>query len=718
GGKTEDLRYAYLLNGVTHDDVKEKIKSFEIDYSDITDEFLLDMIEETLDKKREIQEGISKLKDGSQELTDGLSELDKAGSELSKGAKEYTDGVNAAYEGAKGLSEGLGTLNENGAALSQIAPEFTAGVAAAYGGAASLNEGLSALDENSGTLLDGVKEYTEGVTAAYDGSKELTDGVAELQKETDKLLNEIFDIDIDNLTEFIKADENPRIGGCAGDVEMNKNAGALAGVILVALFSYVISVFVIHQIQRESSVIGALYALGAKKKDLIAHYILLPTVIAFIGGAAGTALGFSDAAMEIIAGDSYAYYSLPRYDIIHPAYLLVYGIVMPPVITAAVNALVINKRLSQTALSLIKNEQKISGVSAGGRELKSKNFIRRFQIRQLIRERRASITVAAGMFVSLLIVMISLDCYVMCSSVQTGTLEDTKFEYMYTLKYPPETVPENAESCYIESLSKEAFGYTLDVNIIGVDSDNKYYSASPEKGGNKITASSAAATKYSLSPGDKFILTDSANDADYAFTVTDIAEYDAGLAVFMDIDSMRELFGQDEDYYNVLLSDEELDIEEGRIYAVTTKADAEKSASLFVDMMMPMVTMFITVSSIILCVVIFLMMNVMIDRASFGISLVKIFGFNTKEVRKLYLNGNTVVIAVSAVVCIPLAKAAIDGIYPYFVQNVSAGMNLKFPWYMYVGLFCIIMAFYFIVNSLLVNKLRKISPAEALKNRE
>ena len=48
-----------------------------------------------------------------------------------------------------------------------------------------------------------------------------------------------------------------------------------AGIVVIALFTYVISVFVSHQIQRESSVIGSLYALGVKKKELayLLHYI-------------------------------------------------------------------------------------------------------------------------------------------------------------------------------------------------------------------------------------------------------------------------------------------------------------------------------------------------------------------------------------------------------------------------------------------------------------
>ncbi len=497
---------------------------------------------------------------------------------------------------------------------------------------------------------------------------------------------------------------------------MNKNVGILAGIILIALLAYVISVFVIHRIQQESSVIGALYALGAKKKDLIAHYILLPILISFFGGAVGTDIGFSDFGMNSVTGDSYAYFSIPVFETVHPAYLIIYGVIMPPIISAIVNALVINNRLSRTALSLIRNEQNTSRVKE--LDLGNMGFIKRFQIRQLIREARTSITVIAGMFFSLLIVMMAVNCFVMCNNFKTNSVADTKFEYMYTLKYPEKTAPPNSEACYMESLSKTERGYTLDVNIIGIDGDNKYYEAVPPKGKNKIVISTAVQQKYKINEGDKLILTDSASDTDYAFTVTGTAEYSAGLAVFMDIDSMRELFGKEEDYYNVLLSDKVLDIDGGRVYAVTTKADIERSSAVFVELMTPMIIMMSAVSAVIFCTVIFLMMNVMIDRAAFGISLVKIFGFRTGEIRKLYLNGNTAAVAVGAVISIPLAKLIMDTLYPSFVANVGCGLDIAFPWYLYAGLFCAVMAVYFIVNSVLVNKVKKISPAEALKNRE
>lgn len=590
-------------------------------------------------------------------------------------------GVNELNDGAKSLRDALKALAENGTPLSQIAPGYIA-----------------------------------GVNAAYDGSEKLAEGTSKLKEQTDKLIDEMFGFKLDNLTSFVAASDNPRILAAAGDMKMNKEMGLLAGVVIIALFSYVISVFVIHQINCESSVIGALYALGAKKRDLLLHYITLPTAVTFLGGLVGAAIGFSDAGVKQQMSDTYSYYSVPAINTIYPAYLIIYSVIMPPLISIIVNSLVINKRLSQTALSLIRNEQKSSKLRSVN--LKSNNFVRNFRIRQMLREARASAAVVIGMFISLLILMIGLNCLALCENIKTDTRESTKFEYMYTLKYPEKNVPKNAEPCYVESLSKTEMGYTLDISVIGIDGDNKYYDAKPSGGKSSLVLGKATAEKYRLRKGDKLILTDSANEMDYAFTVEDVCSYAAGLTAFMDIDSMRELFGQDDDYYNMLLSDKALDIDEGRIYSVTTRSDVERSSAVFGELMMPMVVMMILVSVVIFLVVMYLMISVMIDRSSFGISLIKVFGFRSNEVRKLYLNGNTGVVAVGAVICIPFAKSTMDAVYPWLIANTSCGMNMRFGWYIYALIFAGVMLVYFIVNALLVRKIGKITPAEVLKNRE
>ena len=177
----------------------------------------------------------------------------------------------------------------------------------------------------------------------------------------------------------------------------------IAGVIILILIAYVLSVFVVHSIDQESQVIGALYALGVKRRDLMRHYVFLPTIIAFVSGTIGTLIAYTDAGVRYQMQDCYNYYSLPELDVAVMPYLFVYGIIVPPIVCLVVTSLVIRKRLSKPVLTLLKNEQK----AGKGKDIKLKNmkFMKLFKIRQIIRERRTAFTVIFGMFVSILLLV-------------------------------------------------------------------------------------------------------------------------------------------------------------------------------------------------------------------------------------------------------------------------------------------------------------------------
>ncbi len=529
-----------------------------------------------------------------------------------------------------------------------------------------------------------------------------------------------------NLESFSENKDNPRIASdAASDVILKRLVSLVAGAILVMLFAYVISVFIIHQINEESSVIGTLYSMGVKRSTLTLHYILLPTVITFIAGLIGMLLGFSPIGVDFQMQDSYLYYSIPKMKQVYPLYIILYCIVMPPLISILVNALVIRKKLSRTALSLIKNEQEHllkrnhgTARSNSRNNKKGRAFLLQFTGRQMSREKRGVFTVVIGMTVALLIFMIGLNCSVLCNNVKTENLADINYEYMYLLKYPTEQVPEGAEPCLVKNLSVNYLDYSLDVNVIGIDQDNPYYPFRTSGNKKDLVIASSTAQKYDLSVGDTFIMDDTAEDIRYAFNVSEIVPYSIGLTAYMDIDSMRELFGESKDYYNMLLSDKSLSIESSHVYSITQRSDVENAAGIFVDQMMSLVIILITVSVLIFIAVMYLMLNVMIDRASFGISLVKIFGYRMNEIRKVYLDGNFYAVMLGACIIIPLVKLAADSIYPFFIANTAMGMNLHFEWYLYVGVFLGILAVYLIISTILTHKIKKIVPAEVLKNRE
>ena len=562
---------------------------------------------------------------------------------------------------------------------------------------------------------DGIIEYTDGTKEAEDGSNELLDGIQELKDETDDMIDDIFSEDAQNLMTFVKAGDNARIQAASGDQELYRSVGTIAGAILLILISYVLSVFVVHSIDQESAVIGALYALGVKRKNLMAHYVTLPTVITFVSGLIGTLLGYSSLGVPIQMQDCYNYYSLPDLDVIYMPYLFIYGIVVPPVISIIVNSLVIRKRLSKPVLTMIRNEQKVGN----GKDIKLGNmsFMNLFKIRQMLRESRTGFTVVFGMFVSLLLAMMSLEIYTYCANVNRDYVNDTKYEYMYTYKYPTEEVPEGGYEAYAKTLKKKIYGYNFDITVMGLTENNPFFDVNLSDSSSKVAISSSIAYKYGLDVGDTLTLKDDEADKIYAFEISSVAQYAPSFMVFMPYDKALELFDEPEDYFNVVFSDHALDVETGRLYATTTKTDVKKAAGIFSDIMQGMILTIGGVSVLIFIVVMYLMMKVMIDRSSFNIALIKIFGYRNKEVKKMYLDGNFYIITIGALISIPLTKWIMDMAYePAFVPNIACGIDKSFPFWMYLAIFAGILILYFIINHLLIRRIRKMVPAEVLTN--
>lgn len=594
--------------------------------------------------------------------------------------------------------------------------ELRDGIQELVDGAEELKDGLKELKELK-SFADGVDEYTDGVAEASDGAEELQDGVKDLKDETDDIIDEIFDADAGNLMTFVKAGDNARIQAASGDQELYRSVGTIAGCIILVLISYVLSVFVVHSIDRESSVIGALYALGVKKRDLMNHYVMLPTVIAAVSGVIGTLIGYSKVGVRVQMQDCYNYYSLPDLNVIIMPYLLIYGVIAPPLICWIVTSLVINKRLSKPVLTLIKNEQKVS--KGNDFKLKHMKFMRLFKLRQIIRERRTAFTVVFGMFVSLLIAIMAMEIFVYCDTVRIQYPQDTKYEYMYTYKYPSEEVPKGGYKAYAKTMKKAIYGYTFDVTVLGITEDNPFFNVNLKDTSSQVVISSAIAYKYGLKVGDVITLKDEEADKLYAFEIYDITQYSPSFMVFMPYDKALELFGEPDDYYNVVFSDHDLEIESGRLYSTITKTDVEKAAGIFVNQMQGMIITFGMVSVIIFAIVLYLMMKVMIDRSAFSISLIKIFGYRDKELKKMYLDGNFYVIAIGALLSVPLGKMIMDAIYePAFTPNVACGVDKSFSVWIYLGIFALVFILYFIINHLLVRRIRKMIPAEVLKNRE
>ena len=286
---------------------------------------------------------------------------------------------------------------------------------------AEVLESLAGLQPQFAVLkeqLDTSKAFAEGVAAYVDGASEAADGSGELSENVDSFrddflsfIDEAAEIDFHNITSLVQREANPRIGASLAKVGMYHVGGYIAGAIILVLFAYICSVFVISTIENESQFIGALYAMGVHRGKILAHYITLPVVVTFIGGVIGTAIGFSPIGRGMLTVSVIGPYSVPSVENHYSPLLLMYGILMPPVLAALVNFICLRRKLNIEPLKLLRKEQKESRLL--NVDLRNAGFISRFRIRQILRELRITLamffSIAIGMLMLAIVTYVCID---------------------------------------------------------------------------------------------------------------------------------------------------------------------------------------------------------------------------------------------------------------------------------------------------------------------
>lgn len=554
----------------------------------------------------------------------------------------------------------------------------------------------------------GMTTVAETVQYAYVLHNKMTDS---------QLKNELEDNQVTVLSMYI-ADQNGRIGEAEEDVAMNEVSGIVGGFIIFLLIGYVISIFQAHKIGRESTVIGTMYALGLTKREMLLHYLAPVFAVTFLGGIVGTCIGFQKYALAIQMDSVVNYYSIPKLDTVYPLYLIVYGIVVPSIMVILVNYIVLNKKLGQQPLVLLRHQK--TNMKHTRHIFSGMKFKKSFMLRQLIREYKCRVAMVFGVFLSMLLIMMAMNIHVCISNLTEQNKKDCTFEYMYYLKAMPENIPDGAHVAYVKKYSCDAAdGSNIVISILGIDEDNPFFK-NIHPTGKQLVLSSSTAIKMDMSGGETIQLDDIVEEEHEKFKVSGVAQYSYGTFAFMDLDEMRNYFQVDDGYYNVLFSDKKLDIDANLVYSVTTKADIEKFAAVLSDNMAALTYESAGVALLIFIVVVFLMMKFIMDRSEFSISLMRTFGYTHGELYRLYMASDIWIFLVVLLVSVFSGKAIMDAIWPNFVAHVSVGLDLSYTLknYGFVIIFALII--YAVISLFLSLHLKRMErhAVEVLKERE
>ncbi|MBM6968805.1 MULTISPECIES: ABC transporter permease [Pseudoramibacter] len=491
-----------------------------------------------------------------------------------------------------------------------------------------------------------------------------------------------------------RAENNARIGEAVEDLSMNRVSGIVGGVILLTLIGFVISIFQANAVEKESAVIGALFAMGVNRKTMIRHYLTLPLIVTAFAGIAGTLLGFSKAGIGLQLSSTTGYYSLPLLPTVYSQYLFVYGIFVPPLIIVAVNGILLNRKLARSPLELLRHQRRV--VKTSGLPLKRFDFNTRFMIRQLLREYKCRIAMIVGVFLSVLLLMMAMNIQVCVQNLVAQNRRDCTYRYMYVLKRQPKTQPKGSEAAYAKIYSCDAAdGSHIEVTVLGIDRKSSYFRQIHTVKGQKVIASSSVAIKTQTKAGDILTLKDETTDDKVHYRIANVGSYSIGTTVFMDKQTLLKKEGQRPGTYNVLFSKKPLHLDHAIVASRMSRQDIRDFAATLQKNMRPLSAMTTIIAMVIFVAIIYLMMKFILDRSEFSISLMRIFGYSHREIRKLYMLCDLPIFVMALTVSTFAGKAIMDALWPMFVAHVSVGLDLTYQprhYLMVMGFACLVYA--------------------------
>lgn len=519
------------------------------------------------------------------------------------------------------------------------------------------------------------------------------------------------------LTSFVVTKDNPRIMSVENDLITNKSIGTIIGIILSIMTAFIVSMSVINMIDKESAIIGTLYSLGYVKKELLRHFMILPTLIVSVGAICGYFWGFL--LKDYLAIMFSNIYNIPKIQQSYSINLIIMGIIIPIIIVVAVNYSVISMKLNTTPLSLLKKEKQESKLRKI--QINYFGFINKFRIREFLREIKSSIILFLGLSITTLFLVIAFSNSDSAVEFADKVKNEANIEYTYMLKIPIHiNESEKIEKIVMEGLDmyNEQVKDNMDVTLQGINEKTNFYDFSINKDENGAYISDSVSKKFNIKIGDTLNLKNISERKTYSIKVNGIVGYTNGLYIFMNRSQMNILMNRSKDYYNGYISRVQLNINKDYLSTTILATDNIESADNMVNLASNSASTLITMSITLAILVIYLLLKFMVDKSTSNISLMKIFGFNKNELNRLYLGSHFYIIAISVIINIFLGLKIYKILQDVLIANSPIYRDVVLSTKSYMVILMIVLSVYFIVKILLKKHIDKISLSVILKDRE
>lgn len=519
------------------------------------------------------------------------------------------------------------------------------------------------------------------------------------------------------LTDFIEEEQNQAIHFTGEDMGGDKQMILWLMYIVMAIMAFVFSVTSVNTIEQESTVIGTLRACGYSRGELIRHYMVLPLVVTAAAAVAGNILGYT-VFKDYMASLYYGSYSLPPYETLWNSEAFLLTTVSPLIIMAVVNLAVLGRKFLFSPLDFLRRDLKRK-QNRKSVKLPAWSFFTRFRLRVILQNRGSYFMLLVGiLFVNVLLVF-----GMMMSPLldhHREEIEGSMFSrYQYVLTAPVEADDEKAEKYTAHKLELDN---TLkeEVMVYGIEENSAYLEDLdlPDLEGEAVV-SDGYLEKYGLSVGDEICLQEPFEDETYTFRIAGSYHYPAGFALFLTREECNRVFGQEKEYFNGYFSDEKLsELPEQAVASIITQKDLTIISDQLESSMGSVFPIFGGFAVVIYLIILYLLTKIVIEKNAGAISMVKIMGYENREISKLYGRATTFVVVLSLAITLPVAQEVIKVIYFVMLQRMSGWLPFYVAPDIYWKAFLLGLCAYALIQPVIMRKIKKVPMEEALKNGE
>lgn len=531
------------------------------------------------------------------------------------------------------------------------------------------------------------------------------------------------------LKNYLIAEDNQAITFLREDMGKDGPVMQVFIYLLIMVIAFVFAVLTSNTIETEAAVIGTLRASGYKKSEIVMHYLSPTIIIALLSSVVGNLLGYT-VMLEPFKELYYGTYSIAPIDIRFNLEAFITTTILPVVIMIIINWAMLYSKLSLSPLKFLRKDLSKRKAKKAVK-LPNVSFIARFRMRVLLQNKVSYLILFVGIFISSFLLMFGIGMEPLFDHYVEEVNDALPYDYQYILKAPYEAKGEKIQTYSLKTWYE--LGQTdITVSFMGISEESEFFGevdlpedVSVPDGSDKdaneargITISQPLAEKMGWKEGDEVVFKDEYYDKEHRMIVENVYDYKGSLTAFMEMDSLNELLGYEEGAFNSYLSNEELDIPDEYLAKRITREDMTQSITQMLDSFKGVFRILNVASVGIYMILMYILTKTVIEKNALAISFMKVFGYDSKEIGKLYLNATTITVLVSLLVCIPLELVCFKAILVYVSSMIEGYIPFYLPKGVCGAIILIGIVAYFAINALHIRKVKRIPMSEALKNRE